>query len=253
MISRHANHLDRWQLGVDGSDQFVTDPSIRLAYNQIYSEFSKLVQKPDLAMPWPAWHDMQGDMPATVALSIPPSVMPSQIPLYMQDIRKADGHNLSLTLQLLDENRYGRDVMIRDLAQRTIYSLAAGATRMDFPLPLAVSRLDDGQRVHKPQELLMIIRTLATTLSGAQFKGRVPIAEGVEAFLFERSGQSIVALWDKGISGGVRKLALALGDSPRAVGSVGKCDAAHPADGKRAALPDLQPVAHADADFPGRH
>ena len=217
MVSRHANHLDRWQLGVDGSDAFVTDPAMRKVYDTLYVEFAKLMQHPDLAMPWPAWHELDGNLPATVALAVPPSVLPSQIPLYMQDIRKHNNHNLSLYLQPLDRTRYSREVQIRDLAQRTIYALAAGASRLDFPLPFSVegegAELAGGQ----PLELLLVTRTLATTLAGATFRGRVPIAEGVEAFLFDRNGQSILAMWDKGQSGTTKQLALTLGESPRSI------------------------------------
>ena len=78
-----------------------------------------MVVKPDLAMPWPAWYDLSGDLPATVALSVSPDVLPSQIPLYIEDIRGHEGHNLSLSLQLIDD-RYGREVQIRDLAQRGV-------------------------------------------------------------------------------------------------------------------------------------
>ena len=48
-------------------------------YDRVYREFAKLVQAPDLAMPWPAWYELDGRMPATVALSVPTSVLPSQI------------------------------------------------------------------------------------------------------------------------------------------------------------------------------
>src|SRR5207247_9448112 len=57
LIARHANHLDRWQLGADGSDAFVTQKDMRRVYDLVYSEFANLVQKPDLAMPWPAWYE----------------------------------------------------------------------------------------------------------------------------------------------------------------------------------------------------
>src|SRR5205823_466294 len=138
LVSRHANHLDRWQLGADGSDEFVTNPDMRRVYGMIYREFAALVQKPDLAMPWPAWYDLEGELPATVALSVPPSVLPAQLPLYMQDIKSHEGHNLSLTLQLLDRSQYGREMQIRDLAQRVVYALAADAKRIDLPLPFSV-------------------------------------------------------------------------------------------------------------------
>jgi hypothetical protein len=216
MIARHANHLDRWQLGADGTEAFVTDPAMRKVYEMIYGEFAKLVQRPDLAMPWPAWYEMGGQLPATVALSVHPSVLPHQLPLYMQDIRAHEGHNLSLTLQLMDAGRYGREVQIRDLAQRVICALAADARRIDIPLPFTVAR-EDEHLVKQPQELFMIVRTLMNTLGGAVCRGQVPIAEGVEAFLFDKNGQGILALWDRGKQGGVRQLDLTLGAAPRAV------------------------------------
>jgi hypothetical protein len=216
MIARHAVNLDRWQLGGDGTDAFVTQKEMRQVYSLVYDEFAKLVQTPDLAMPWPAWYEMEGQLPATVALSVHPSVLPNQLPLYIQDIRKHEGHKLSLTLQLLDRQKYGREPQIRDLAQRMIYALAAGADRIDVPLPFTVTR--DGENIVKqPQEMLMIVRTLITTLGGARFQGKVPIAEGVEAFLFDKNGQGLLAIWDRGSQAGIKKLALTLGQRPLAV------------------------------------
>jgi hypothetical protein len=211
LIARHAIHLDRWQLGEDGTDIFVTDPLMRKVYDAVYDQFAQLVSNPDLAMPWPAWYEMQGRMPATVALSVPGSVLPSQLPLYIQDLRNVQGHNLSLSLELLDANIYGRDVQIRDLAQRVVYALAAGASRIDLPMPFSSQRNGDGIS-QQPQEMFLILRTLTTTLSGAIFEGQVPLAEGVEGFLFDRNGEGILAVWDRGKEPGVKSLALDLGD-----------------------------------------
>lgn len=213
LVSRHANHLDRWQLGADGTDEFVKSADMRRVYGMVYREFASLVQKPDLAMPWPAWYDLDGELPATVALSVPPSVLPAQLPMYMQDIKAHQGHNLSLTLQLLDRNQYGREMQIQDLAQRVVYALSADAKRIDLPLPFTVRQR--GAAIEKePQELLMIMRTLVTTLGGTTFRGKVPIAEGIEAFLFDKNGQGILVLWDKGNQGGVKPLAINLGERP---------------------------------------
>jgi hypothetical protein len=214
LVSRHANHLARWQLGPDGSDAFVTDPAMREVYRRVYQEFSLLVNKPDLAMPWPAWYELSGDMPATVALSVPPSVLPSQLPLYVQELRGRTDHTISLTLQPLDRARYGRDVEVRDLAQRVIYALAADATRIDLPLPAHATRDQAGGVEVQPEELLLIERTLISTLSGAHFKGRVAIGDGIEAFLFDRAGQGILALWGQADVAGVKDLALNLGERP---------------------------------------
>lgn len=211
MVSRHANHLDRWQLGADGSDAFVTQPQMRQVYSRVYAEFAALVDDPDLAMPWPAWYELDGQLPATVALSVPPSVLPSQLPLYIEDLRGKEGHNLSLSVELLDRQQYGREMQIKDLAQRVVYALAANAQRIDVPLPFTVRRVGDDV-VKQPQELLMIVRTLITTLGGSTFKGKVPIGEGVEAFLFQKDNRGIMVVWDRGNEGGVKQLALNLGD-----------------------------------------
>jgi hypothetical protein len=216
MISRHANHLDRWQLGDDGSDAFVTDAAMRQVYAKVYTEFANLMDKPDLAMPWPSYYELQGELPATVALSVPPSVLPSQIPLYMEELKGKEGHNLSLSLQLLDEAKYGRELQISDLAERVIYALSADATRIDLPLPYNVQH--DGTTVVKqPSELLMIERTLITTLGGATYRGQVPVADGVEAFLFDKNGVGILALWDRGSDTSAKQLVLNTGNRPMRV------------------------------------
>jgi hypothetical protein len=213
LIARHAAHLDRWQLGADGSDEFVTNRDMRKVYQMVYQQFANLVDKPDLAMPWPAWYDLEGELPATVALSVPPSVLPDEIPLYMQDIKAHEGHNLSLSLQLLDRAQYGRDVQIEDLAQRVVYALAADARRIDLPLPFTVRQQGD-TTVKEPQELLIIMRTLVTALSGTTFRGKVPIADNIEAFLFDRDGLGVMVLWSKGNRVGDKQLAIMLGNRP---------------------------------------
>jgi|GEM_PF-835560 len=217
MIARHANHLDRWQLGADGLDAFATQPAMRQAYRLIHEQFQKLVQKPDLAMPWPVWYELEtGQAPATLALWIDPTVLPAQLPLYIEDLLKRRSANLAVTLEPRDRRRYGREFQIRDLAQRVVWALAAGAQRIDLPLPFSVA-IEDGGFVRQPQELLMIIRTLTARLGGSVFRGRVPIADGIEAFLFDRGGEGTIVLWDRSDRGGARDLDLALGERARAV------------------------------------
>jgi hypothetical protein len=223
LISRHANHLDRWQLGADNSDAFVTRSQMRDVYNLIYGEFAGLVQKPDLAMPWPAWYELEGKLPATVALSLPSTVLPEQLPLYVHDIKNRTtiekAPQLSLSLQRLDP-QYGREVIIRDTAERITQALAAGADRIDVPLPFTVKRVGD-ELVKQPEEMLIILRTLLTTLGGTTFRGKVPIAEDVEAYLFDRDGTGILVVWSTGgISrdgsrrSNVRELPLSVGPRP---------------------------------------
>jgi len=196
---------------------------MRDVYNLIYGEFAGLVQKPDLAMPWPAWYELEGKLPATVALSLPSTVLPEQLPLYVHDIKNRTtiekAPQLSLSLQRLDP-QYGREVIIRDTAERITQALAAGADRIDVPLPFTVKRVGD-ELVKQPEEMLIILRTLLTTLGGTTFRGKVPIAEDVEAYLFDRDGTGILVVWSTGgISrdgsrrSNVRELPLSVGPRP---------------------------------------
>jgi hypothetical protein len=109
--------------------------------------------------------------------------------------------------------------------------LAADAGRIDLPLPLTMRR-ENGQLVQEPAEELIVLRTLMMTLGGASYRGKVPIADGVEAFLFDRNGVGILALWDRGMTGGQRDLALNLGARPVMVDLWGNTTALHKLAGK---------------------
>ena len=252
LIARHATRVDHWQIGADDYDGFATGPRMHQVYEQIYAQFAELVQRPNLSVAWPAWCELGQDRPTSVVLSVPTSILPGQIPLYLQDTGGASGprsigpphasrgttgsavvaalavsstvsssvssteplNNVSLSLQTLDVDRYGRLPMIRDFAQRVIFSMAAGAQRIDLPFPFTTPA--DGAE-QQPAELLLIERSLVSTLGGAVYRGRVPVADGVDAFLFERHGTGILALWDRGNLPGVKRLAINLGERPRRV------------------------------------
>ena len=144
-------------------------------------------------------YDLGPKLPATVALAIPSQVLPERIGLYLKDLLNpaiAKDHQFSISLELADA-RYGRDVVLRDLAQRVIYSLAAGANRIDLPLPFTVE-MRDGNPVEQPREEFLIERTLMRLLNTATFKGKTLIGDGVEALLFDRGGHAIMAVWSKG-------------------------------------------------------
>ncbi|HUB26775.1 MAG TPA: NEW3 domain-containing protein [Tepidisphaeraceae bacterium] len=218
MISRHAEELSRWQFGSDDADVFVTDPQMRQVYQLLYNQFAQLMNNPDLAMPWPAWYDVGDQLPATIALSVPPQVLPEHIPLYMHDLQANPGsvrHHLSLTIQPLDES-YPRVQRLRDLAQRVIYAVAGGADRIDLPLPFSVE--GDDQNLHaEPSELFVVDRTLMRTLDGAVFKGEAPLGDGVDALLFDRGGQGILAVWSRSGDPLPTPITLNLGPDPMKV------------------------------------
>jgi hypothetical protein len=125
--------------------------------------------------------------------------------------------NLSLYLEPIDRDKYGREVQIADLAERITYALSAGADRIDLKLPFSIQRVGN-HVMSQPDELLLVARTMMTTLAGARYCGKIPLATGVEAFLFDKDDQGIIMLWDRdSTSDKVRRLALNLGERPRSI------------------------------------
>ncbi len=216
MISRHANHLDRWQIGDDSADDFSTNRAYREVYHTIYQQFAALVQKPDLAMPWSSMYDLDPGSPAALSLHIKPEVLPDQVPLYLAEATRGAASNadrVSVLIDPISRKHYGRDIQIRDFAQRVCYALAADAKHIDFRLPFEVKRDLDAVS-EQPDELLLVMRTMIGLLGNATFKGKVPIAEGVDAFLFDRDGRGVIMLWSRGNEAGVKQLALNVGKRP---------------------------------------
>src|SRR5688572_450171 len=131
--------------------------------------------------------------------------------------------------------------------------MSAGTRRIDLPLPFNVSVGEDGAVVEEPQELLMVIRTLTGTLGGTTYRGKVPIADGVEAFLFDKNGQGIIALWDRAGGGETRTLSLNLGERPVKIDLWGNVTplfrtAEHRKDGKVPLTLGATPVFLVDVD-----
>ena len=216
LVARYAGYLDRWQVGSDEqAQQFENTPAMRGAYNAVLDRFNQLVEMPDVAMPWPAWFELPNKRPSTIALAVSPDVLPSQIPLYADEVLKTN-QPLSLTLWPLSRLRYGRDAELRDTVQRIAYALSAGAKRIDLPLPFEVKEVD-GRLVNMPAENLLVLRTMLRTLTGAQYKGRVPIDPDVDAFLFDRNGEGVLLMWHKSAGGVEKTIPVVLGNQPRVV------------------------------------
>lgn len=216
LVSRHAGYLDRWQFGLDEqSTDFASHPEIRSAYNAVRDEFAKLVDNPDLAMPWPAWNELPGDLPNTIALTLPTEVLPEQINLYLADVRRREGQRVSLSLQLASAEKYGRDGQITDLVKRVTYAISAGADRIDLPLPFSIT-INNAGITKQPDELMLVERTLIRVLKDATFRGRMPVHEDIEAFLFDRRGEGVLVMWNRN-SQNARKVEIALGEHPTRV------------------------------------
>jgi hypothetical protein len=213
LISRHANRIDRWQLCGDDSEEFARSGDMRKVYAKVLQQFDSLVDRPDVAMPCPLLYELPDPRPSSITLSVPSSILPAEIPLYLQEYRGRDSQSVSLSLSLLDNDGYSRETRIADLAKRVVYSLASDVPRIDLPLPITARQQGD-QMVAEPQELMLVMRTLLSVLSGSSFRGTIPIARDIDAFLFEKSGQGIVVLWNKNDVDKSEPISISLGNHP---------------------------------------
>jgi hypothetical protein len=213
LIARHANRVDRWQIGADGSDVFATKPGMREVYEKLRGKFSTLIGGAQVAMAWPAWGEIDAGNNSSIAMAVPSSVLPSEVPLYVQELKGGKDSRLSLSFQMLDRARYGRDVQLRDLAERVIYAMSAGVDSIDLPSPFITA--ESQGTAMEPLDLFVPMRSLLGAMSGSRYMGKVPIADGIEAFLFDHGGQGMMVLWNAGRSTGAQPLAVNLGDRPR--------------------------------------
>lgn len=224
LVSGHANHLSNWQLFEDDqAEQIARDPKLRAVFARFLGEFKLLVDDPDLSIPWPAWVEMEEGTAPSVALSVPGEILPEQLPLYIADIKSRGGQHVSLTLEPIDREKYGRAAQERDLALRIGFALAGGADRIDLPLLLDATTAR-GETIAQPDPLFMVQRTVTTMLSGARCLGKVPITEDVDAILFEREGRGIMLVWARGDAHETqpKRVSLALGKSPVRIDLLGR-------------------------------
>lgn len=224
LVSSHANHLTQWQLLDDEqAETMVQDREMRNVYDRLLEEFEQLIDEPDLAMPWPAWVELEGRLPPTISLSVPGEVLPEQLPLYIADLRRQKSQTVSLSLRPIDRAKYGRAAQERDLALRIAYAFAGGADRIDLPLLLR-AKVQRNRTIAEPDPLFTIQRTVTTQFSGARCLGKVPIAEGVDAILFDRGGEGIMLVWAQGevTDKTMRRIPLALGRNPTRVELTGE-------------------------------
>jgi hypothetical protein len=222
LIARHLGQIDHWQFGADDTDAFVTaDPAARRAYAQTYTAMAALTGHPDLAMPIPLGFDPPTGKakPAAVAMAVPPNILPGEIPSYLKDLTDlaAKGGPAVASVSLRPIGTGTAVARATDLVQRVVYALSTGVPRVDLPVPLTGP-------ADAPTPPFLVERTLLSNLSGAAFRGRLPVADGVDAFLFERAGptdpdgggRGIAVLW---ADGGERTVTLRVGD-PLARGDV---------------------------------
>src|SRR5690606_28173152 len=163
----------------------------------------------DVAMPWPV--QLAAEPGPRLSLLIDSDINPRQIPLYVQEAMLRSGGSLSVSLEALSPERYGRLPALADLARRLTLCLASGVDEVSVPLPFeAISApgaadhkvdVGDADASLQPTEAYFVLRTMMRHLHGAEYRGRIPAEPGVEAYLFVRpragGREGVLVVWDE--------------------------------------------------------
>lgn len=222
ILARYANRVDLWQLGRAGDAFHANDSRYPRLYTKTRGELAALLPDSPLVIPWNALYDFDAAQypRAILDLRLPPAIRPAHIPAYIDSFAQQKVGVLA-AIEPLDEFKYPRDARLNDFAQRLVYARTANPRAVLMTLPLS-RRATLTESVTEPEELLLVFRTIAQTLSNATYQGELLLHPGVKAFLFDRRGTGTLVLWNEKASDPETTLAIALGKSPVQVERFGR-------------------------------
>ena len=199
LVQRQSLKVRWWQLGNDDDASFIGLPGLAVKMADIKSQMERYGQRIRLGFAW-RWIN---DLPAAehppwsfVSPSIDPPLTAAELSEYLSQANKTKGRTqIWLSLRPLADEAYSLDVRVRDLVERMLAAKIGGADRIFVPDPLDVQRglmYSDGT----PRELMVVWRTAATLLAGAEYVGSIHMPNGSQNHVFARDGQAVMVVWN---------------------------------------------------------
>ena len=226
VLAQYARQVPYWQVGGDFNDEQVWDPRIRSVLDTMSAEFDKLVGNTILTVPLNVMLEVNADQVGTshVALKIPSAITAGQIPEYLQDSGRRGLDNIWTTIEPLDENLYGRDQVLIDLAKRIAFAKKGGSQAVFIDHPWSQKKTN-ARLVNEPTELFLVYRTLADHLGQLHYAGELNLAPGIPALIFDHDGKGCLFAWNTEFDSQgddlPQEIELYLGDSPIMVDLLG--------------------------------
>ena len=113
----------------------------------------------------------------------------------VQPVARRLGPKRWIVLEPLDRQSYSTQDRVQDLVMRMLAAKIHGADAVFVPQPFSTERglmNDDGT----PGELLVPWRTIASTVSGAEYVGQIQLPGGSTNHVFARSGAAFMVVWN---------------------------------------------------------
>jgi hypothetical protein len=195
VLARFSLQVRFWQLGSDRDLSFVGYPELAKKVTEVKQQLDQVAQDANLGLPW-SWQD---EPPAAVqapwrflSMSARPALTASELSEYFQS-QSASGVQRWISLQPLDRDHYSAEDRVCDLVQRMITAKVHGVRGIFLTDPLGAAEglmNADGS----PGELFLPWRTVATSLAGAQYAGKIDMPSGSQNHIFFRENMPVIVV-----------------------------------------------------------
>lgn len=193
----HAGSVHVWQVGADEDEVLAWNTRASDALPMFRTQLKRLQPSAEMAVTWPILHQVPtGRLDADcISLFVPNSVTLQEIASCVSELRKTRSQSIWAVLEPLEPQRYDRIDRLADLVKRLTVAHAAGVDAVFMLAPWDASR-QSGKLQLEPREDYLVFRTVAELLSASRPNGKLYLADGAEAYVFDREGSAILATWD---------------------------------------------------------
>ena len=206
VMARFATRVRWWQLGDDRDTSFVGHPRLAEKIGQVKQCLDRIGQDVNVGVGWDWMYSLPERESATepspqpspwrfLVLSAEPPMTHHELATYL----KATGTATSarwVVLEPLPRTQYTTETRADDLARRMIAAMVGGADAVFCPDPFDAEHglmAPDGT----PGELLLVWRTTALLLGGAEYLGRLELPSGSPNQVFARGDQIVMVVWNR--------------------------------------------------------
>ena len=210
-----ADLFSWWQLGADGAPLVAWDEKSRTAADALRRLLRRYAALPQLSVPLPAGTLLTPEEVHAegVSLDVSELVHPRELAKRIGDLKGQLQKRITAYVAPLGE-RYARLPRLADWARRLIAARHSGVDGVFVPQPWSIRPTPRGL-VAEPDEVFVLLRTIAHAIGDATPGPRLMLDPGVECFTF-RSGESATfALWDTNAAANGRDHSMQLGSTAR--------------------------------------
>ncbi|MEM1108405.1 MAG: hypothetical protein AAGH99_06910 [Planctomycetota bacterium] len=244
ILTHHGQRINTWQLGTAQQPAAAYLPELGDAARRVYEEFRHWTPAPVLALPWRVDQPARNDLPdqhVGYAVQWPAGVTPDRLVDHIQQ-QGEQGWASPTTSRRLHIKPAPADAVphaarISDLALRMVHAWEQDQTGVAIP-DLWARGLERRESL-LPDPLLGVAANVASRLSGYEAIGRLNLGEERVGIIFERKtlsendadalpnarvGEGMLVAWNVKAPSGRDRLAIFLGDRPKAYDVWGNSD-----------------------------